>query len=96
MGTIPAFFDSDPRSGGIQGLTMAKLGEAAGVVKLRLFRMGVPFVLVAPKALKKFATGNGNASKDEMVAACKAAGGVPANDDEADAFWLRRYGLEHG
>lgn len=78
--------------------TLARLGEAAGVVKLRLWRMGVPFVLVPPAVLKRFACGKGNASKAEMVAACRAAGGDPANDDEADAFWLRRYGLEmdHG
>lgn len=78
------------------GGTLAKLGEVAGVVKLRLFRMSVPFVLVPPAELKQFATGRGNASKAEMVAACVAAGGAPANDDEADAFWLRRYGMEHG
>lgn len=76
--------------------TLARLGEAAGVVKLWLFRHAIPFVLVPPAALKQFATGKGNASKELMVAACVAAGGCPANDDEADAFWLRRYGLEHG
>lgn len=83
-------------AGSVRGMTIAKLGEVAGVVKLRLFRMGVPFTLVPPSSLKKFATGKGNASKDLMVAACVAAGGCPSNDDEADAFWLRRYGLENG
>lgn len=82
--------------GGIQGMTMAKLGEVGGVVRLRLWRMGVPMMVVAPKALKSYACDNGNASKAEMVAACVAAGGDPRNDDEADAFWLRRYGMEHG
>lgn len=85
----------DYNPGGIQGLTMAKLGEVGGVVKLRLFERGIRYELLNLQTLKAFGAGRGGASKDEMVEACRAAGGCPANDDEADAFWLRRYGLEH-
>ena len=38
--------------------------------------------------IKKHATGKGNASKDEMVAAMRALGHQPGDDDEADALAL--------
>lgn len=69
------------------------------VVLLRLFELDVAAVLITPGELKRYATGNGNAPKDAMIAAAVAEGGAPANDDEADAFMLRHvgraaYGLE--
>jgi Holliday junction resolvasome RuvABC endonuclease subunit len=36
--------------------------------------------------IKKFATGKGNASKEEMIAAAKLRGFEPADDNEADAL----------
>jgi Holliday junction resolvasome RuvABC endonuclease subunit len=83
--------------GGIQGFTMAYIGELGGAVRLRLFQHAVPFVEVPPKSLKKWATGNGSASKDEMTQAAIAAGARLGTDqhDEADAFWLRRLGLAY-
>ena len=41
--------------------------------------------------LKKFATGNGAASKESMVKACIARGYQPKNDDEADAYLMLEY-----
>lgn len=79
---------------GQQGYTMAHLAELGGVLRLVLFEFAIPWVEVPPSTLKKFATGKGNADKDAMVAAARAAGADPANHDEADAFWLRRYGIE--
>ena len=38
--------------------------------------------------LKKFVTGRGNASKDEMIAAIKARGFNPQSHDEADAIGI--------
>lgn len=80
--------------------TIAKLAELAGAVKLRLFELAVPFVLVPPTSLKKWATGHGGASKDEMLAAAQdraeAAGvGVVTNHDEADAYLLRALGMAY-
>lgn len=50
-------------------------------------------VLVAPKSLKKFATGNGTASKDEMHArAILELDPDTRNHNEADALWLRAIG----
>lgn len=43
------------------------------------------------KALKSFATGNGNADKDAMVGAANALGFRPRTHDEADALHLLRY-----
>lgn len=51
-------------------------------------------VSVHSATLKKSATGKGNASKEEMVAAAKAKGWKPANDDEADALHLLDYALK--
>ncbi|MBP2290747.1 hypothetical protein [Azospirillum rugosum] len=43
------------------------------------------------KALKGYAAGNGNADKDAMVAAARAAGYPVRSHDEADAVHLLRY-----
>lgn len=92
-------YDLHPR-----GITSAhRLAELGGVVRLRLFELGVPYLEIPPASLKRFSTGNGNAPKEKMVDAARALGGRPANHDEADAFLLRQlgrvaYGLEpsHG
>lgn len=61
-----------------------------GVIRDRLQLAGVPFVLINPKTLKIFATGNGNADKDEMaLAAMRRLGRSYGTDDECDADWLR-------
>jgi Holliday junction resolvasome RuvABC endonuclease subunit len=73
--------------------TLLTLGEVGGVVRLRLFELDVPFVIVTPANLKRFATGNGNADKARMIARAVELGARrTANDDEADAFHLRRMG----
>lgn len=78
--------------------TALVLGELRGAVKLRLFQRDVPVVEVPPASLKKWATGNGKASKAEMVAAAQTAGARigALEDDKADAFWLRRLGEVFG
>lgn len=43
------------------------IGELGGVVRTMLFEDGVPFALVPPPTLKKFATGAGNAPKDNVL-----------------------------
>ena len=48
----------------------------------------IPYQGIPVGTIKKHATGKGNASKDEMVAAIRARGHTPADDNEADAIAL--------
>lgn len=72
-----------------------QLGELGGVVRVALYEAGVPYVDVPPSSLKKYATGKGNANKGEMLAAAiRRLGYEGADDNEADALWLRAMGLD--
>ena len=55
---------------------------------------GVPYQGVPVGTIKKHATGKGNASKDEMMAAVRARGHAPADDDEADALALLHWAIQ--
>lgn len=80
--------------------TLLTLGEVGGAVRCRLYELDIRFVLVPPSSVKRFATGKGNADKYMMQAAAIGLGARGnVNDDEADAFHLRRmaraaHGLE--
>lgn len=66
-------------------------GELGGLVRHRLWRTGTPYLDVPPATLKKYATGKGNAGKDEVITAAVRRGGdlySGTTNDEADAFWL--------
>ena len=61
-----------------------------GVVQAWCARMKLPFVGYPQKAVKKKATGKGNARKPEMISAARAKWphlGIKT-DDEADALWV--------
>jgi hypothetical protein len=73
-------------------LALVRLGEIGGAVRDEAFEAGLDVVEISPAALKVEATGNGRASKAEVVAAAVAAGASPRNDDEADAWWLSEIG----
>lgn len=70
-----------------------KLSELRGILLEVCDELCLPepeFVHVA--ALKKFATGNGRATKSEMIAACRNQYRFePRTHDEADAFMLFHY-----
>lgn len=74
------------------------LAEVGGVVRRELFLLDIPYASPVPTNLKRFATGKGNATKEEMVKAAEALTAHRiANDDEADAFHARRMGrIVHG
>lgn len=74
----------------------ATLNEVRGLVRSALYEH-CPHRIdpVPPARLKRWATGNGNAPKELMVAAARQLGHDPRNDDEADAALLRALGL-HG
>ncbi|MDP1525666.1 MAG: hypothetical protein Q8M20_07640 [Rhodocyclaceae bacterium] len=54
----------------------------------------IPYQGVPVGTIKKHATGKGNASKDEMVAAVRTRGHQPADDNEADAIALLYLAIE--
>jgi hypothetical protein len=55
---------------------------------------GVPYGGVPVGTIKKFATGRGNADKAAMIAAVRARGYHPADDNEADALALLLWAIE--
>lgn len=71
-------------------------GMVHGAVRAALVMWGIPYVLITPASLKKYATGKGNCGKPEMaVAAFKRAGIEFADDNQCDAWWLRAMALDH-
>ena len=68
------------------------IDELQGVIKNELLRTQIVYVLVSPPELKKFACGDGRASKIEMIAAAKKFDRALGTDDEADALHLARFG----
>ena len=79
-------------------LALVRLGEVGGAVRLRLFELDVPYVEIPPSSVKRHATGAGNADKHRMQArAIELGARGNVNDDEADAFLLRRMARQaHG
>jgi crossover junction endodeoxyribonuclease RuvC len=70
-----------------------QIGELGGVVRFTLWEGGRPFVLIAPSSMKMFATGKGNASKDEVLAcAIRKLDYLGFSKDEADALFPARHG----
>jgi Holliday junction resolvasome RuvABC endonuclease subunit len=55
---------------------------------------GIPCEGVPVGTIKRHATGKGNASKEAMIAAARARGFNPADDNEADAIALLLWAVE--
>jgi len=83
------------------------IGENCGLLKHYLWKSGIEINVVSPPALKKFATGKGNAKKENMIEAfveetnidlwevfgVKRTKNIPHPiDDLVDAFYLAKYG----
>lgn len=70
------------------------LGELGGVVRLELYDLGIRYIVVPPSSVKRYACGNGNASKDDMLLAAVRRLGYEGNSkDQADAMWVRASAL---
>lgn len=79
----------------VRAHAIAKSGMVHGVVRDLLIRLGIPYALVPPSSLKKYATGRGNANKTQMAVAAQKRFGLEFDDDnQCDAFWLRAMGLD--
>lgn len=93
----------------IEGISFGSKGDVIGLSGLNymvrqtiLAQKKIPILyIVSPTQNKKFATGNGQADKDSMMAAWKMldmnAKKISNNikqDDIADAYFLARYGVE--
>jgi hypothetical protein len=64
-------------------------GMVQGIARDLLIEEGIRYGDIGPSALKKYATGKGNASKTEMALAAMKRGGLEfTNDNECDAWWL--------
>lgn len=72
-----------------------QLGELGGIIRLTLRKAFVPYVVVPPSTLKKYATGKGNASKEEVLVQAVLRRGVEMTNDEADSWWLWQIGLAY-
>nr|WP_245581092.1 hypothetical protein [Paenibacillus ginsengihumi] len=65
------------------------LGWIGGCIRDRLYRCGIPYTEVSPSQVKKFATGKGNAKKDEMVLPIYRKWGFEhGSDNVRDAYVL--------
>jgi len=53
----------------------------------------IPYQGVPVGTIKKHATGKGNAGKDDMIAAIRARGHTPGDDNEADALALLHWAI---
>lgn len=75
------------------------IGELGGVIRLLLWQIGIPYVTIPPTCRAKFATGKGNASKNEVISSISARTGIvwqnPGADDRCDAWVLQEMGLAH-
>ncbi len=69
------------------------IGELGGVIKVALAEAGIRTIIIPPTNRAKFATGRGNASKDEVMAAVLSMVDIknqPGLDDLCDAWVLEQ------
>lgn len=76
------------------GVTTINLGMLHGVLRVTAYDLGLFIVTVNLATVKKRATGNGKASKEEMVEAAKLKWGLDLTSDEADAAFIALCGRE--
>lgn len=70
-----------------------QIGELGGVLRVMLHENRLNWLEVAPSAVKKFATGKGNATKEQIAAWVQKRWGVMFNtNDETDAWVLAKIG----
>lgn len=89
-------FEKASTGAGAQRSTGLFHATLEGVILLVAATSGTPVLEVHPMTLKKFATGSGKATKDQMISAALAEGAPVGNySDLADAYWVWRFGINH-
>jgi Holliday junction resolvasome RuvABC endonuclease subunit len=68
--------------------SLSSLHELCGVVKHEIRKTNTLFVVVSPTEVKLHATGNGKASKLDMIYAAKERDPRVNDSDTADAYWV--------
>jgi len=70
------------------------LVEQGAIIRLAIYRQGIPFIEVPPLTLKKFVSGNGGAKKKDMLLALRERWKFETNDDNiGDAYGLAMIGV---
>ena len=72
--------------------TMVGVGMATHVMTFAA-ENNIDLMTVHTGTLKKWATGKGNASKEEMIKAAQDRGHMPKDDNEADALLMLEYAM---
>lgn len=73
------------------------IGELGGAVRMKIWERGVPYIDIPPTCRAKFATGKGNAGKNEVISSISAKTGIvwsgAGADDRCDAWILEQMAL---
>lgn len=85
------------------------IAENTGIIKYRMWLLGVPFETIPPTVIKKFATGKGNANKERMQEVFEQENTVRLKEefnmtekqwnpssDLIDAYYICKYGYNKG
>jgi len=88
-GALPDFAIIEAYAFRARGRSKHMLYEAGTMLRFALYQRHVPWMVVNPSQLKKFATGYGNAPKPDMIVAAKTLMKLDTDDDNvADAALL--------
>lgn len=80
----------------LQAAAAKAIGLVQGSVRSALMDARVPYTVMSPATLKKFATGQGNCDKAAMILAAFKRTGIEFRDNNrCDAWWLRAAGHDH-
>ncbi len=76
------------RPAGMHKASIMVASEMVGVLKDLCIEMSIALACYSASEIKKFATGKGNAKKEQMIQAAVDLGYSPKDDNEADAIHL--------
>jgi hypothetical protein len=95
-------------AGGIDAVAFEEVRAHAGTIAAQVYggflahltawceRNAVPYLGVPVGTIKRHATGKGNASKEEVIAAMRRRGHDPRDDNEADALAILGWAIASG